>query len=264
MRTISTREQLCEITAPSDLFATYAVPAHLHQGWACGDAVAYLRQSHSGRSNVTAWGPRPDLQRLVEALLEGGELSPGLDHVTLPRDDADVLTGRVGTGQGGAWDWLATVVIPARTPAEDRLEELHDLADAAELQALADRENPLSEGYPGTGRSERWVGVRDGGRIVACGAVHRLSSGAAHLSGILVAGSHRGQGLGRAVTAALTRDLLRVEPVVTLGMYADNVVARSLYHSMGFTTDKRWWSCSLEDPHRRATSPAPQRESACS
>lgn len=261
MRTISTREELCAIVPSDDLFARYAVPARLHGGWVLGGAVAFERRSHSGRRNLATWGPRGDLARLLDRLIADGVLCASLDHVSVQQADAEVLRARVPTADGSAWDWMATTTAPAPTPAEARVVPLDDTADAAELQDLADRENPLSEGYPGTGRSERWVGVRDdGGRVVACAAVHRLSSGAAHLSGIIVASSHRGQGLGRATTAVLTRDLLRSEPVVTLGMYADNVVARSLYHSMGFVTDKAWWSCSVLAPDGSGAG----RESACS
>ncbi|MCH8613165.1 GNAT family N-acetyltransferase [Arsenicicoccus dermatophilus] len=207
--------------------------------------MGYLRESRSGRANLTAWGPAPDLAVLLAGLADAGELSPALDHVTVPREHAALLTDRHPTTDGDGWDWFATHVVPPRTSAEDRLVELDDQADAAELTALADRENPLSEGYPGTGRSERWVGVRDEGRIVACAALHRLSSGTAHLSGIIVASTHRGQGLGRAMTATLTRDVLAHEPVATLGMYADNDVARALYTSLGYVADKRWHSCTL-------------------
>lgn len=260
VRTIATRAELCAIAEPDDLFARYAVPAHLDGGWVLGGAVAFVRRSHSGRRNLATWGPREDLGRLLDPLIADGVLAVTLDHVSVEQQHADVLTERIGTADGSAWDWMATVVPPPPTDAEARVVPLDDLADAAELQDLADRENPLSEGYPGTGRSERWVGVRDDrGRIVACAAVHRLSSGAAHLSGIIVASSHRGQGLGRATTAVLTRDLLRTEPVVTLGMYADNVVARSLYHSMGYVTDKAWWSCSVLAPDGSGAG----RESAC-
>ena len=144
---------------------------------------------------------------------------------------------------------------PGPTSADDRLITLDDTTDVAEITNLL-AENPRSEGYPGTGRAEVWLGIRDeSGALVSCGAVHRLDSGTAHLAGIHTAERVRGRGLGRAVTAGLTRWVGRVllrdelarwvlarEPVVTLGMYADSAAARRVYHSLGFRTDKEWSS----------------------
>ena len=56
-----------------------------------------------------------------------------------------------------------------------------------------------------------------------------------HLASIATHPDVRGTGLGAAVTAALTRQLLAEgHEVVTLGMYADNVVARRMYLRLGY------------------------------
>ena len=44
------------------------------------------------------------------------------------------------------------------------------------------------------------------------------------------------------MTAYLTDAGLRSGPVVTLGMYSDNEVARRLYHRLGYVTSHRWAS----------------------
>ena len=46
----------------------------------------------------------------------------------------------------------------------------------------------------------------------------------------------RGRGLGAAVTARLTREAITGVGVCTLGMYADNAVARRVYHRLGYAT----------------------------
>ncbi len=59
--------------------------------------------------------------------------------------------------------------------------------------------------------------------------------GVPHLASIATRPDVRGRGYGEAVTSSLTRAaLLGGRPVVTLGMYADNAVARRLYQRLGF------------------------------
>ena len=56
----------------------------------------------------------------------------------------------------------------------------------------------------------------------------------------------RGQGLGSAITSALTRQLLTEDcDVVTLGMYAKNTAGRALYDGLGFCDDHRFTSGPL-------------------
>ena len=50
------------------------------------------------------------------------------------------------------------------------------------------------------------------------------------------------QGWGAAVTAHLTRLAVAEVGACALGMFADNDVARRLYHRLGFTTGMEWTS----------------------
>ena len=261
--------------AGDDPFVRWDLPARPERAWRLGDAVAVTRLSHRRIAGLSAWVRPPDgrydrgavpdaagrrrLSALLEALLgPGGPERGAVRAVSVPLGCADLLRGLVRLEGGGDWEWMATTREPPPNPAEAALVDLDDAADAAEIAALA-VENPLFEGEPGTGRTERWVGARDGaGRLIACGARHRTSGGAAHLSGILVAWSARGRGLGRAVTGALTRESVRDEGVCTLGMYADNAVARRLYHGLGYVTAHAWSSrhLSWESPgYVRAVAP---------
>lgn len=60
-----------------------------------------------------------------------------------------------------------------------------------------------------------------------------------------MAGPHRGQGLGVAVTAGLTRRGIAGSGVCTLGMYSDNDLARRLYTHLGYRTAYAWCSRRL-------------------
>jgi ribosomal protein S18 acetylase RimI-like enzyme len=82
-----------------------------------------------------------------------------------------------------------------------------------------------------------WLGLLDGAaELTGIGALHALDTGLPHVSGIVVDARHRGRGLGRALAAHLTRHALQSSGVSTLGVYTDNRVAISLYHSLGYGT----------------------------
>jgi ribosomal protein S18 acetylase RimI-like enzyme len=68
-----------------------------------------------------------------------------------------------------------------------------------------------------------------------------------HLSSIAVHPDARGQGLGAAVTSALTRQLIdEGMEVVTLGMYADNAAGHGLYRHLGMRNDHHFTSGPLQ------------------
>lgn len=243
-RELHTRAELMAAAGPGDAFARWDAPEMLAGGYAAAGAVAYLRRAHSRGSTLSVWGER--IGPLLGVLRDRGvldDLAPG--WISVPRGQVHTLERYAQTRGGGEWDWLWSNRIPEQTPQDSRLVELDDHRDADEIAALL-AENPRSEGYPGQGRSALWLGVRaPGGALLACGAVHRLDSGTAHLAGIHCAERARGQGLGRAVTAGLTRWAVGRDGVCTLGMYADSTPARTLYHSLGYRTDKEWASRAL-------------------
>lgn len=80
-----------------------------------------------------------------------------------------------------------------------------------------------------------------GGRLDACAAD---TSGApvGHLSAIATRPECRGQGLGTAISAWLTRQLLAEFDLVTLGVYADNPAALRLYDRLGYAADHHFTS----------------------
>nr|WP_281497537.1 GNAT family N-acetyltransferase [Ornithinimicrobium sp. F0845] len=135
---------------------------------------------------------------------------------------------------------------PPSIPQEEALVVLDDSADAAELAALATAHSPTGEGDPGTGRTRLWLGIRSaGGELLAAGAMQSLENGVPHLAGIVTHTDHRGLGLGRAVTAGLTRAALAEHGVCTLGMYSANPSARAIYTALGYRTAYAWHSRTL-------------------
>lgn len=82
-----------------------------------------------------------------------------------------------------------------------------------------------------------FVGVFDGGRLVAAAGTHVVSETKriAAIGAVYVSPSHRGQGLGQAVTAGVVHRLAGRVDLIGLNVAADNIVARSIYESIGFT-----------------------------
>lgn len=243
---LSSRDDLLAVTGPDDGYALTAVPAAI-DGWTCRGAVGYVRHSRRRGTSLVAWGPESGLAALLDRLI--ADRVPAAHDVTgisVPLGSARLAADRLALGDGGTWAFMWTETAPPPNPREADLLPLDDAADAEEITALAARENPLFEGFPGTGAARCWIGARDErGDLVACGAIHALESGAPHLSGILVAASARRRGLGRAITGALTREALASDGVSTLGVYADNAIAIGLYEDLGYRTAVTWASRAL-------------------
>ena len=238
-------EELLEASGHDPLVRYDAGPAP-EGAWAARGAVAYLRRTPSRRTVLVLLGE----DRGVEALLDGvaglagnPAMGPARDvtAVTLPHHLEPLLHQHFRVGPGGDWEWLWTTSAPPPQSAEPSLLTLDDSADAADLTALLTLANPRASARPGEPDSEWWVGARDdSGALVACGAMQRTDGGSPHLASIAVRPDRRGEGLGAAVTAALTRGGVAADGVCTLGMYSDNAVARSLYLRLGYRVGHTW------------------------
>lgn len=223
-----------------DPFARGTLRRPVVSGWLGDGAVAWLGTDAEERvAYLSALGEPLAVAQLI------GDLAPELrtrQRVTLPRGTAPLLPAWVEL-QGTDWDFRWTDVAPAPRPAEDRVVEVTDLDLLAEFLAAA---NPVSSVDPRVDDVRRWVGVHGPSGLLACAADTSAATGVGHLSGVAVDPSARGQGLGAAVTASLTRALLAEGcDVVTLGMYADNSAGRALYDALGFHDDHRFTSGPL-------------------
>lgn len=172
----------------------------------------------------TCLGPAESLVPLMHAVAEVAEA---------PRR----LTVPVELAEGAPWQhaesWLWRWMYADRPVSAPRVPVV-ELADAAEIDEVLDTGNPDAWARPGDPGVE-WLGIRDGGRLVAVGAVTRQQSGVGLLQAVTVVPEARGQGLGRDVSAGLSRLAQSVPPgVATLGAYADNEVAVATYLSLGF------------------------------
>lgn len=238
---------------PSDYAGPAAAVGMRADGTA--DAVAFVRTGTTRRAGLTVVGAPAAVEPLLQQLRSSGlEEQFPRESVSLPRSCAPLLSRYFAVGDGGDWDWMWTTTSPPVFPGEARLVDLDDEADADGIRALMARANPRSHGHPGEGVVDHWLGLRDPfGGVLACAAWHRNRAGIPHLSGITVAPELRGEGWGRALTAALTRRSLKSHGVCTLGIFADNDVARRLYHGLGYRTAQAWASRSIDGAGPAAT-----------
>ena len=223
-----------------DPFARGSLRRPMARGWMSGRAVAWMGVDAEERTSyLSALGPPAEVGALIGMLVE--EVPPK-QRMTLPRGTPVHLPAWMSI-DGTDWDFRWLGAPPPVQPGEDAVEEV---PDGDEVGALLTASSPTASALPGDPGIRRWVGVRSEGRLIACAADTSAATGIGHLSSIAVHPSARGRGLGRVVTAALTRRLFDEGcDMVTLGMYADNTYGRAMYDALGFADTHRFTSGPL-------------------
>ncbi len=152
--------------------------------------------------------------------------------LTAARDIGAALPDSLRPLERDEWDWWWMDRPPPAQPGEDAAQWEEDEKAVAQFLAAA---SPRRSADPGDPHVLRWCSIRDEQGIAACAAELHYVPGVPHLASIAVRPDRRGAGLGGAVTAWITRQILAAEaPVVTLGMYADNEPARRVYRRLGY------------------------------
>jgi ribosomal protein S18 acetylase RimI-like enzyme len=133
------------------------------------------------------------------------------------------------------WDyrWL-TAPLRATPPVEK-------VSDASAIDALLDAAYPDGELRPGNPIVNDWYGIWVEGSLVACAADRSAASTEPDavptgvIGAVAVHPSHRGAGLGAAVTLGLAAILAERYEQVGLGVMATNETAARLYERVGFS-----------------------------
>ncbi|MEM7140049.1 MAG: GNAT family N-acetyltransferase [Actinomycetota bacterium] len=99
-------------------------------------------------------------------------------------------------------------------------------------------------------RDETFVGVRDGGRLIAAAGTHVLapSRGVAAIGSVYTHPDHRGRGLAKATTAAAVARVGDRAAVIGLNVAAENGPARRAYESLGFVPVLEYDEAQIADP----------------
>lgn len=129
---------------------------------------------------------------------------------------------------------VCQMVAETITPGEPDFEvdELGE-ADAAEMLALATLTRPgpfLSK----THRLGRFIGVKQGGRLVAMAGERMRMPGFAEVSGVCTHPDHRGKGYAAGLMRLVARRMLAQGETPFLHAYAINAGAVRLYETLGF------------------------------
>ncbi|MDP9417561.1 MAG: GNAT family N-acetyltransferase, partial [Actinomycetota bacterium] len=194
------------------------------------------------RSRVTVVGPPEAAARLLVAVSDALGAPPL--GVTVPRGTTTLLPVALQPAGADDWDWFWTVDAPTRQPGEERVQWLDGVPDD-EIKALLVASSPRYSAEPGAPTVVRWCGIRDtAGGLLATAAHTEHVPGVPHLASIATRADARGRGLGRAVTSWLTREVVLSRGWSTLGMYADNEVARRVYYSLGYREEHHFTSGS--------------------
>lgn len=201
-----------------------------------GDAVVGLIGLPSGDGlacySVATRDPAATLDLLAD-------LAPGLPSGLL-------ITGPVGLAETLAavrpLTWHAPhvryeLVEPSVLPVSDPRVRPLGPADLAGLRTLYDADPGAVFFLPHMLDDGTFVGVWAEGALVAAAGTHVLSRGrgVAAIGAVYTAPAHRGRGLGRAVTAAVARELVPLVATIGLNVAAANASARHVYESIGFT-----------------------------
>lgn len=121
--------------------------------------------------------------------------------------------------------------LPADTQGDA---EVMGAVDAAEMQALAILTKPGPFGLR-TIEMGHYIGVRDGGRIVAMAGERMKPGDFTEISAICVHPDHLGRGHARRLTSIMGRRILDAGQTPFLNVLPDNTPAIRLYESLGFT-----------------------------
>ena len=209
-------------------------PAVLHGAWAIEGGYAF--SSTDAYSGEPCWLNVVGSVRAAAALAEIAlaELGERCCGITAPRGFD--LVRPDGAQEPGLWDLMRCDAAPPVQPGEDRAARVESLAA---VQAFLDRVNPHHSVRSDHPEVELWMGVADeaSDALLAVGALTRRPHGTGYLASIATAPEARGQGLGGAVTTALTRYAFAAgDRICTLAHYHPNEPARRLYQRLGYRT----------------------------
>ncbi|MET8323103.1 GNAT family N-acetyltransferase [Micromonospora sp. NPDC005189] len=185
---------------------------------------------------LLAFAAPADTAALAVLLAEVTPVLPARLYAHLSPGLTDALAGSFRLDPGGRHHRMALTDrarLAAVAPAGVLLGPA-DLPRLRDLYARAYPDNWFDARMLDTGQ---YLGVREGGELVAVAGVHVFSPayGVAALGNVTTHPRCRGRGLGAAVVAALCARLRESVTHVTLNVKADNAAAVRLYERVGFT-----------------------------
>jgi GNAT superfamily N-acetyltransferase len=221
--------------------------------WADADAVLAVIDGPGRDRGLFGLGDPGVVAGLCEQAVRDAHPSlAGIGYATLERGalekaDPGAVAALGVRSEGSEWDWMWT---PGPLTGDPSGAERLPLGPgtAQEVAECLSRAHPTASTAPDDERLIGWWGVRQEGRLMAViGAILFAPGLPPHLVSLGVDPVTRGQGLAGVVMSAAVRDCLTVvpevgEPMVGLGLYASNDVARRVYTRLGFRLEHQFAS----------------------
>lgn len=158
-------------------------------------------------------------------------LVPAGDELWLVEGEPLPLPAGLRLRQEAALDQMVAAAVAPPTPAFE-IQPLGD-ADAAEMLALATLTRP-GPFRTRTHELGNFVGVRDGGRLVAMAGERMKVPGFTEVSGVCTHPDHRGRGYAAQLMRAVASRILARGEAAFLHVYPSNAGAIALYEALGF------------------------------
>ncbi|MHB1490028.1 MAG: GNAT family N-acetyltransferase, partial [Cellulomonas sp.] len=228
--------------------------------WGTGTALVAIVDGLGRERGLFGVGSAEDVAEVLASVVPRGALvEHGPRYATIARGGVELLAPEVrealGLGAvGSSWDWMWTDA-PLQVPDHARAERLPlGPGTTDEVREFLSRGHPTASTAPDDRRLIGWWGVREGGILhAAVGAIQLAPGMAPHLVSLGVDPGVRGRGLAGQVLAAAVEDCLEVRPLygppaVSLGLYADNDVARRVYLRLGLQLRHGFTSRRLDGP----------------
>lgn len=197
-------------------------------------AALTTRQAMLAIGDAQAWRYRPAINMFAAAAAEGG--ADALARLT---------TDRIGTVETAALTNVPGLQLERSAAVDQMVATLspgsldgfgaHPLgeADAADMLALATLTEP-GPFYAQTWRMGRFIGVREGGRLVAMAGERMRAPGYTEVSGVCTHPAFQGRGLaGRLMRLVIDR-IVGEGDAAFLHVYPHNAGAIGLYEALGF------------------------------
>ncbi|MFE2373295.1 GNAT family N-acetyltransferase [Streptomyces sp. NPDC059398] len=222
------------LTLADDHWTTALIsPSWSGPAWTFAGAVAYgTGTPDEPDSAITVVGTPDAAAALVRTLLADREEPPYV--ITVPRETSLDVEPETEPEE---WELMVVHEPPPAQPGEDRVTVVDD--SRQEISALLAVASPDHSVRPGHPKTDRWMGIRDeSGQLVSVGALLRQGGGRIpYLASIATLPTARGQGLGSAVSGALTRWALEQgADRCLLAHHSANTGAHHVYERLGFRT----------------------------
>ena len=195
-------------------------------GLALGDARAVRFAPEYGLFAAAADDTSESLAALAALVPEQGGVA------VVEAAQPPTVPGTVVATQAMIWQMAADRLTPAEAVAFEIVPLTE--ADAPQMLALA----ALTEPGPFFARTHQlgdFIGVKDGGRLMAMAGERMKPTGFTEVSGVCTQPDARGRGYAGALTRAVAARILARDEQPFLHVYAHNTGAIGLYEALGFS-----------------------------